>query len=145
MKVINVEIATFCIAIFKLRQYITILQSIDSTYIYNCSLSNFNWFTFIVSEPSRTNDYSWFELPPVDVRKGTQISCIVMRVKIMRSYVKLVFYISLIESNFKHETLHKYHYVLHQYIVHYSSIYKESVIQLVTELMCVSVTPSSNE
>ena len=25
MKVINVEIATFCIAIFKLRQYITIL------------------------------------------------------------------------------------------------------------------------
>ena len=86
-----------------------------------------------------------FELPQVDVRKGTQISCIVMRVKIMRSYVKLVFYISLIESNFKHKTLHKYHYVLHQYIVHYSSIYKESVIQLVTELMCVSATPSSKE
>ena len=65
--------------------------------------------------------------------------------KIMRSYVQSNFHISLIESNFKHETLHKYHYVLHQYIVHYSSIYKESVIQLVTELMCVIVTPSSNK
>ena len=63
----------------------------------------------------------------------------------MRSYVKSNFHIALIESNFKHETLHKYHYVLHQYIVHYSSIYKESVIQLVTELMCVIVTPSSNK
>ena len=63
----------------------------------------------------------------------------------MRTYVKSVFYMSLIKSNFKHETLHKYHYVLHQYIVHYSSIYKESVIQLVTKLMCVIVTPSSNK
>ena len=70
---------------------------------------------------------------------------VVMRVKIMKGYVQLIFHISLIESNFKHKTLHKYHYVLHQYIVRYSSIYKESVIQLVTELMCVSVTPSSNE
>ena len=86
-----------------------------------------------------------FELPQVDIRKGTQISCIVMRVRIMKGYVQSNFHISLIESNFKHKTLHKYHYVLHQYIVHYSSIYKESVIQLVTELMCVIVTPSSNK
>ena len=68
-----------------------------------------------------------------------------MRVKIKKDYVQLDSYISLIESNFKHKTLHRYHYVLHQYIVRYSSIYKKSVIQLVTELMCVSVTPSSNE
>ena len=68
-----------------------------------------------------------------------------MRVKIMEGYVQIIFHISLIESNFKHETLHKYHYVLHQYIVHYSSIYKESVIQLVTELMCVIVMPSSKK
>ena len=141
MKVINVEIATFCIAIFKLRQYITILQSIDSTYIYNCSLSNFNWFTFLVSEPSRNNDYSHLRLTQEKFISSSHCN----ESKIMRTYVKSVFYISLIESNFKHETLHKYHYVLHQYIVHYSSIYKESVIQLVTELMCVIVTPSSNK
>ena len=77
--------------------------------------------------------------------RRTSVLAVVMRVKIMKGYVQLIFYISLIESNFKHKTLHKYHYVLHQYIVRYSSIYKESVIQLVTELMCVSVTPSSNK
>ena len=99
-----------------------------------------------MSLKKQSNDYSLFELPQVDVRKrALQISCIVMRVRIKKGYVQLIFHISLIESNFKHKTLHKYHYVLHQYIVRYSSIYKESVKQLVTKLMCVSVTPSSNE
>ena len=46
----------------------------------------------------------------VDVRKrALQISCIVMRVKIKKDYVQLVFYISLIERNFKYKTLYKYH------------------------------------
>ena len=65
----------------------------------------------IVSEPPETMKMIIVCIvTQVDVRKrALQISCIVMRVKIKKDYVQLVFYISLIESNFKYKTLHKYH------------------------------------
>ena len=63
----------------------------------------------IVSEPPETMIIVSI-VTQVDVRKrALQISCIVMRVKIKNFISELICYISLIESNFKYKTLHKYH------------------------------------